>query len=135
MPNDKDKIAPTLSKAPSEHYWDWLLHEDGLFSGRINFFLIAESMLFIAFAINSYENPHLTTVLSMAGLLFVAIWLYVSIIQIFFLINPIKKRLRKELPEYREMKGTWLFGDPNIWLGIVFPAVLVLIWILLMIEE
>ena len=92
-------------------------------------------MLFIAFAINSYENPHLTTVLSMAGLLFVAIWLYVSIIQIFFLINPIKKRLRKELPEYREMKGTWLFGDPNIWLGIVFPAVLVLIWILLMIEE
>ena len=51
MQDEKDHNAPTLSKAPTEHYWDWLLHEDTLFSSRISFFLIAETMLFIAFAI------------------------------------------------------------------------------------
>lgn len=120
------------SKAPPEHYWDWLLHEDELFSARINFFVVAQSMLFIAFTINSYEIPKLTIILGLTGILFVLIWLYVSTCQIYFLINPIKAKLEEMWPEYRVRKGVWLLGEPNIWLGIVFPSVLIVVWIILM---
>ncbi len=30
--------------------WEWALHEDNLFVGRINFFIVAESIQFSAFA-------------------------------------------------------------------------------------
>ena len=135
MQDEKDRNAPDLSKAPTERYWDWLLHEDNLFSSRISFFLIAESMLLIAFAINAYADPELTKILGAAGILFASLWCYVSICQIFFLINPIKQQLRNKLPEYRELRDIWLIADPNIWLGILFPLVLVVIWIFFIIEE
>ncbi len=133
--NGEDQSRPTLSKAPSEHYWDWLLHEDDLFSNRINFFLIAETMLLIAFAINAYDNANLTIIVGGAGILFASIWMYVSIFQIFSLINPIKRRLRETFPEYREVKAIIWIGDPNLWLGIVFPAVLLTLWVALVVEE
>ena len=34
-----------------------------------------------------------------------------------------------------EVKNIWLFGDPNFWLGIIFPLFLAGIWILFMIWE
>jgi len=77
----------------------------------------------------------LSTIFGIAGILFVTIWLYVSVFQIHFVINPIKEKLRETLPEYREVKVIWMFGDPNIWLGILFPLILVGIWISLMIQE
>lgn len=135
MKDEEVQKATNLSKAPVEHYWDWLLHEDNLFSGRINFFVVAQSMLLIAFAINSYNIPALTIVLGLTGILFVLVWLYVSICQICFLINRIKAKLEETWPEYRERKGIWLMGEPNIWLGIVFPSVLIVVWIVLMIQK
>ena len=88
-------------------------------------------MLLIVFAINAYEDQTLTMILGVAGILFVSIWLYVSIFQIFFVTNPLKEKLRATMPEYREFKEFWLIADPNIWLGIVFPLVLIGIWIAL----
>jgi len=135
MQKEKDTDTTDLSKAPVIHYWDWLLHEDNLFSSRINFFVVAESMLFIAFAINSYANPKLTLVLGITAIIFVLIWLYVSICQIFYLINRIKEKLEEKMPEYRLRKGFWLFGEPNIWLGIVFPAALIVVWVFLLMQQ
>jgi len=131
----EDRKPANLSKAPVEHYWDWLLHEDDLFSSRINFFVVAESMLFIAFAINSYDIPMLTIILGLTGILFVLVWLYVSVCQIYFLINRIKAKLEENWPEYRVRKGIWLLGEPNIWLGIVFPSILIIVWIFLMMQQ
>ena len=132
---EEDRKSAELLKAPVEHYWDWLLHEDGLFSSRINFFVVAESMLFIAFAINSYDIPKLTIIIGLTGILFVLIWLYVSICQTYFLINRIKTKLEDMWPEYRIRKGIWLLGEPNIWLGIIFPTVLIIVWIFLIIQQ
>lgn len=131
----EERKSSNLSKTPVERYWDWLLHEDGLFSSRINFFVVAESMLFIAFAINSYDIPKLTIILGLTGILFVLIWLYVSICQIYLLINRIKEKLEESWPEYRVRKGVWLLGEPNIWLGIVFPSVLIVVWMFLMVQQ
>ena len=135
MQNKEEQKAIKPSKALIEHYWDWLLHEDDLFSSRINFFVVAESMLFIAFAINSYDIPKLTIILGLTGILFVLVWLYVSVCQIYFLINRIKAKLEETWPEYRVWKGIWLLGEPNIWLGIVFPSILVVVWIFLMMKQ
>ncbi len=135
MQAEEEQKATNLSKAPVEHYWDWLVHEDNLFSSRISFFVIAQSMLFIAFAINSYENPKLTMVLGLTGILFVVVWLYASICPIFYLINRLNEKLEEKMPEYRARKGFWLFGEPNIWLGIVFPSLLIVVWIFLMMQQ
>lgn len=135
MQHEKGQDAPGPSRAPTERYWDWLLHEDDLFANRLNFFLIAESMLLIAFAINAYELSSLTRVLGAAGILSASLWCYVSTFQIFSLINPIKDRLRNKSPEYGEVKGIWLVGDPNIWLGVIFPLALIGIWIVLIIQK
>jgi len=135
MQDEEDRKATNLSKAPVEHYWEWLVHEDNLFSSRISFFVIAQSMLLIAFAINSYENPKLTAILGFAGILFVLVWLYLSICQIYLVINRIKEKLEEKLPEYRVRKGIWRLGEPNIWLGIVFPSTLIVVWIFLMIQK
>ncbi len=135
MQNKKEANVTDLSKATFEYYWNWLLHEDSLFSSRINFFVVAESMLFIAFAINSYANPKLTLILGLTAILFLLIWLYVSICQIFYLINRIKDKLEEKIPEYRLRKGFWLFGEPNIWLGIVFPSALIVVWVFLIMQQ
>ena len=135
MQDEKDHNAADLSRDPTRRYWDWLLHEDDLFSNRMNFFLIAESMLLIAFAINAYEVSNLTWILGAAGILCALVWCYVSAFQIFSLINPIKEQLRNKSPEYREVKDIWLIGDPNIWLGILFPLVLIAVWIVLIIQR
>jgi len=134
MQDEEGQKATNLSKAPVEHYWDWLLHEDDLFSSRINFFVIAESMLFIPFAINSYDIPKLTIIIGLTGILVAVIWLYVSVCQVYFLINRIKAKLEETWPEYRVRKGVWLLGEPNIWLGIIFPSVLIVVWIFLMMQ-
>lgn len=130
----QERNPTNLTKVPVEHYWNWLLHEDDLFSTRINFFIVAESMLFIAFAINSYDIPKLTIIIGLTGILFVLIWLYVSVCQVYFLINRIKAKLEETWPEYRVRKGVWLLGEPNIWLGIVFPSVLIVVWMFLMMQ-
>lgn len=135
MKDEEGQNAPSPSKAPAERYWEWLLHEDDLFSNRLNFFLIAESMLLIAFAINSYANSNLTKVLGAAGILTATLWCYVSAVQIFSLINPIKIRLRRVLPEYKEIKDISLPADPNIWLGVLFPLLLIGIWVFLIIQQ
>jgi hypothetical protein len=135
MQDEEDRNVTNLSKAPVEHYWEWLLHEDALFSSRINFFVVAQSMFLIAFAINAYKNQKLTMILGLTGILFVLIWLYVSICQIYLVINRIKEKLEEKLPEYRVRKGIWLLGEPNIWLGVVFPLALIVVWLLLMIQK
>ncbi len=135
MHEEHEQSPAGRSKAPIERYWEWLLHEDDLFSSRISFFLIAETMILIAFAINAYENPDLTKILGIAGILFVVIWLYVSAVQLMSITRPIKDRLREQMPEYREVKDVWLLGDPNVWLGIVFPIVIIGMWIALIVLD
>jgi hypothetical protein len=127
---ERERKESTISV---EHYWDRLKHEDSLFSSRTSIFVVAQSMLFIAFVINSYENPKITIVLGATGILFVLVWLVVSICQIYRHINRVKQKLVEKLPEYQVRRGIWLFGEPNIWLGIVFPSVLIMVWILLVI--
>jgi hypothetical protein len=135
MQHEEGQDAPSPSRAPTERYWDWPLHEDDLFSNRLNFFLVAESMLLIAFAINSYEISNLTKVLGAAGILAATLWCYVSAVQIFSLINPIKIQLRRVMPEYKEIKDISLLADPNIWLGVLFPLLLMGIWAVLIIQK
>ncbi len=135
MQDEKDQHARGLSKSPTERYWEWLTHEDNLFSNRVTVFLIAQSMLFIPFAINAYSISSLTWIIGTTGIVVLVIWIYVSVVQVFFLINPIKARLREQLPEYRDVKDIWAPGDPNIWLGIIFPLILMVVWILLIIQQ
>ena len=90
MPDDETRLRNAEAE---KRYWEWLLHEGGLFSSRVRFFLGAETLFFIVFAINSYELAVLTQVTGALGTLFGVIWVYVSMFWIFVQLNPIKSEL------------------------------------------
>ncbi len=123
------------SEKQIDRLWEWLLHEDNLFTSRANFFLIAESMLFAAFAVlivNTLLKPCLMFVLGGAGVIFTIVWLYWAIVQIYLTINPIKAKLQKLLPEWSEIaSGRRKVFATHLIFGIFLPSILLTVWIIL----
>lgn len=121
----------------SDWLWDWLLHEGNLFTSRVNFFLIAESMLFVAFAtlaVHIPQEPWLAKILVFAGIFITAIWLIVSVGQIYYIMDPIKTELERLLPEWNKIfkrSKKWLRIDDIV--GITLPLWILCVWILLFI--
>jgi hypothetical protein len=120
----------------SDWLWGWLLHESKLFTDRVNFFLIAESMLFAAFAtlaIHFPQEPRLPTILVFAGIFITAIWIIVSIGQIHYILDPIKTELEHIHPEWNKIfkrSKKWLRIDDIV--GITLPIWIICVWILLL---
>jgi hypothetical protein len=78
--------------------WQFILHEDLLFSERHNLFLVAESMLVVGYV----EAPKADTALaiSLTGLLLTVGWLYVSGRHA-AIIDLVQKDAKVALPDYK----------------------------------
>ena len=131
----RDQNTTQLSKDQINRLWEWKLHEDYLFSNRINFFMVAESIFFAAFAallVVRQNNSNLITILGIAGILFSLVWFYVLTVQIYFTIKPIKQILLEKLPEYQYIDhGRKRVERSNSLLGCILPLVFLFIWIVL----
>lgn len=116
-----------LSREDAEKLWDWALHEDNLLGNRINFCMVAVSLVFAALAtIGSAEIPNvpLAYIIWVAGIIFCFIWFYVAHVQICFTIDPIKKTLRSDYPWYRKIaEQRTVHLSLNRLLGKLFPWV------------
>lgn len=118
--------------------WQWLLHEDNLFTNRANFFLVAESFLFMAFAtLCTSKYICLSFIIGLAGIVISVIWHHISSLQLNKTITPIKERLEKDesyiyIEWYKIAKkseGKGLHKKLGIWL----PQVFILSWGILLI--
>ena len=72
--------------ASSERPWQYKLHEESIFYQRLNFFLVAESMLFVAFTTVWNTTVHRKAMLlslGILGLLLTGIWAYVGARQMY----------------------------------------------------
>lgn len=119
-----------------DRLWEWALHEDNLFISRANFFLVAESMLFAAFA-TLIASPSVKTlfilVFGVIGLVSSVVWIYLAWAQINLTMNPIKAKLRKLLPDYAGVTTLRRrFPPTNFVLGVAFPVTLLVVWIVLL---
>jgi len=120
-------------KDDKDYYWDWLKHEDNLFTNRNNFFLIAEAMLIAAVAALSdsvlQNSQPSVLLLCLAGLFVSVIWVFANLKHLVATEPKIKEKLHAtELrrKEFDERRSKWW---SNHWLiGMVLPLGLVLVW-------
>jgi hypothetical protein len=133
-----DGEEPTsLAKEEVQLLWQWSLHEDGLFTNRMNFFLVAESMLVAAYATlvagteSSRSNAPL--IVASTGMAVALVWAYLAWYQVKRTMDPVKRELRQTLQVYTGIvRGRRLLLPANVAIGYILPALLVIMWIVLL---
>lgn len=95
--------------------WEHRLHEDVIFSERQNFFLLAESVLAVAYtqALATTEpNPVVAVVIGGIALVLTLAWLLVNRRQ-YAIVGHVQKRAVAHLPEFAETYRTRPDGIPS----------------------
>ena len=116
--------------------WQYKLHEDSIFYQRLNFFLVAESMILVAFATllsSAHPKKGVLVTTAILGCVVTLIWGYVGARQRNVVAQivkeaeqaiPVYERIRRERPKW--FSSTWL-------LTYSVPAVMFLTWVVLII--
>jgi hypothetical protein len=118
----------------------YCLHVDNMLMQRVNFFLVAESMLLVGYAtlLSNTQMPHVNNlsiarVIAWFGLIITAIWIYTS----YFSYDYLKK-LRKKSDDYLKIYSTfrkgWQHGKVSINGPMVYatPFVAIVVWMILL---
>lgn len=71
-------------KDERDRVWAYLKHADNLHAGRVNFFLVAESMLAVSFVVawssnNVNDKLHILNIIAVLGIWYTSGWLYVNV--------------------------------------------------------
>lgn len=96
-----------------EYYWDWMKHEDNLFTNRNNLLLVAESMTFAAVAtVQAGTAGHSTfgVLLAAAGFFITLIWMFASLKYLVPTDPPLKRKLREIDPirkDFDHARSNW----------------------------
>ena len=107
--------------------WDWLKHETRIFSNRMNAFLVAESMLLIAYISNN------NIVFPTLGILITIIWIVVNYRHVSGTMRSLIERVNIHFATYRVVQSEMdNVGVPNtVLLGYVLPSIILVMWIVL----
>ena len=117
------------------------LHEDNAFTERSNYFLVAESLLVVAYTgllSGASAGSSLTKVgsiiwiartLATFGFLLTLLWIYVNRRQ-WYVVRHLQERAREILPEYKvtyETRGKWRIS--STWLmAYAVPSLIAVMW-------
>jgi hypothetical protein len=116
-----ERVAAATTDAENDRLWEHVLHEDGQLFQRGNFFMLAESLLVVAYsgllaASETHGTSYSATRLLLAarvlagfGLLLTAIWFYVGRRHLKY-CKYIRARAKDRLPEYRATREGWPRG-------------------------
>jgi hypothetical protein len=136
---DKDEIA---------RLWSHGLHEDDIFLQRSNFFLVAQSLLLVAYAdlvrTGSSSGFRITAVVHMVagfGLILTAMWMLLAYRQNAYM-EIIRKQCTASMREYKDSREMWLATKERQWWGKLrtyrvmsygVPTLAAVLWLLLLI--
>jgi hypothetical protein len=118
----------------SKFYWDWILHEDNIFTNRGNFFVVAEAMLFSSLSGFSAMITIEKVTVCILGIFLSLIWLWVSAISIYITQKEIKRKLGETEPRWNEIRikrRKW--GKAHFLIGILLPSGFTVVWLLFLI--
>jgi hypothetical protein len=121
--------------------WDYLKHSENTFTNRINFFLVAESMLMVSYATiaNNYQlrNRTIGLVIILLGVLFTVAWFYVNL-RAAINMTDIVGRIRKAIPLYQDIwSKRWHIKrlSARHVLAYFMPCILFLAWVSLLLFQ
>ncbi|WP_456317052.1 RipA family octameric membrane protein [[Kitasatospora] papulosa] len=127
--------------AQDERLWEHALHENGMVFQRGNLFLVAQSLLAVAYSTILVGADHRnqgasgSQIIAVFGLALAAIWLYVGHRHLRY-CELIRERARARLPEYAETRAAWNRRGPGSLplITYVLPALAGIMWIFLLVE-
>lgn len=133
MDSDTTKVThETNQSAQPDVLWSYKLHEEMVFYQRINFFLVAESMLFVAYSTllaGSNRQGGMLLGLIVLGFMLCLAWLLVSHRQI-RVIEHISNVCRTRFADYahlRAQRSPSLISSSKV-LAYGVPAIVLLTW-------
>jgi len=115
--------------------WDYFIHHDRMLANRTHFFLVAESMLVVSYAVlASAASPRtlVMTVITCLGIFFTKVWLYMSR-RTATNTEKLNKRLEDVIPEYKEIRDERRGIRTNTFLGTCLPLATLVAWFFLLI--
>jgi hypothetical protein len=145
-PLDPDPIDLEDSSRRANRIWQHGLHLDTMLFQRGNIFLIAESLLIVAYTsilgvarASGHDTlsigPLLAArIIASFGLLFTLIWAYVAHRHLLY-CNYIIVRMKAHIPEYRDTREGWSIQGPSSLSLVTYclPALSFVMWTLLLI--
>ncbi len=114
-----------------ERAWRYYKHADDLSAGRINFFLVAESMLIISFVALSNEPSSLRLCIIALGLVYTFSWLYVNA-RLSKRMEVLNNHLIELDPLYTEYMDAVGGISSKIVLCYLLPIATIVFWLLLL---
>jgi len=127
--------------AQDSRLWEHALHENGMVFQRGNLFLVAQSLLAVAYSTILAGSDHQlqgasgSRIIAAFGLALAATWAYVGHRHLCY-CELIRERARARLPEYAETRAAWSRRGPDslALITYVLPALAGIMWIFLLIE-
>ena len=111
---------------------EFVLHEDKIFTSRINLFLVTESLLFVAY-IGLLSHIELKIILIIMS--FSSVFITLMYIIVFYynveILNRLKEETQEYYPYYKELKTFYPRHNTNFLLGRILPIAIFIVWILL----
>jgi disulfide bond formation protein DsbB len=129
-----------MGKEEKRRLWELTLHEDLLFSERHGLFLIAESMLTVAYVEAAKAGKtSIALAISAIAMILTVVWVYVSGRHT-KLTSILRDEAERVFPEYANLKSMreelvhkiWSFQSQTA-IGFVMPILLLVLWAVLVV--
>ncbi|WP_436836901.1 RipA family octameric membrane protein [Micromonospora profundi] len=126
-----------LPNEAASRVWSHLLHEDNMLMQRGNFFIVAQSMLIVAYSALVVQMPIASLsghAVAVFGVLLAIVWLYVGHRHRRYL-QHVDRRARHYLSEYAATQGDRPRSplSTTALLAYMLPSLTVLVWVTLLI--
>ncbi len=129
------KMSYPANDPKAQWLWDFLKHSENTFTSRINFFLVAESMLMVSYATvaNAVSSePLIMVVIAALGILFTGAWICVNV-RAFNTMGDVAEKVKATIPLYEEIRDRRIGLMSNVILGFFLPCITLAAWIVLFI--
>jgi hypothetical protein len=123
-----------------DRLWAFTLHEDGVFTSRQNLFLVAESMLVVAYttALEASAGGDSALVIAIIALLLTLAWLYASA-RHSRIVESVQEHAKARFPEYARLyearKWRLLPVRSRTITAFVVPLLVGALWVALLIAQ
>jgi hypothetical protein len=135
-----------LSASALERLWSHGLHEDNMFLQRGSFFLVARSLLLVAYSGVLRVSGHARSsgmtasrVIAAFGLAVAVMWILTSYLHLSY-VRRLRARVAAELPEFGDTRSSWLKSQPGwarrvdilVLIAYGVPALAGILWVMLL---
>ena len=127
--NAKDTEKKNVDKDYGKFLMEFALHEDKIFTNRVNLFLVTESLLFVAYIslLNKFDSKIIMIIMSVTSIIITLVYIIVLFKNV-EILDILKDETQKFHPNYKELKKLYPRHHTNYILGKIFPMIFLIVW-------